>query len=236
MFKEEHLIEQLHHLYQWADELQKKKVSLAICSGNHDSYGDFLSTGLVDSDFADIALPGFTEMLLSESQWMRHLPAVVCGDGQTICFKGKCILTSCEFAIEDISHQRAIRELMKQGRELKKVKKLPWIVIHHEPPAGINLAKADRMADMGNSFLSENLREFQPDIVLSGHVHNAPFLHGTCCEQYAKSHCFNVGHQSDSAKPHWVEIALNDRDWNFIWHRGDRVLQKGKIPIPRNRG
>jgi hypothetical protein len=50
-----------------------------------------------------------------------------------------------------------------------------WIWVHHAPPAGSPLAWDGRRA-WGDGQLSGWIERFTPDLVLTGHVHQAPFV------------------------------------------------------------
>jgi len=48
----------------------------------------------------------------------------------------------------------------------------------------------------GDEFLVEWIQRFEPDLVLSGHIHNAPFVsHGSWIDRVGKTWVFNPGKQ-----------------------------------------
>ncbi len=49
-----------------------------------------------------------------------------------------------------------------------------WIWSHHEPPEGARVSWSGKKL-LGDPFLREWINRFQPDLVLSGHIHSAPF-------------------------------------------------------------
>lgn len=50
----------------------------------------------------------------------------------------------------------------------------PWIWICHAPPEGSPVSWTGRKS-AGDEFLTAWIARFAPDVVLSGHIHNAPF-------------------------------------------------------------
>jgi 3',5'-cyclic AMP phosphodiesterase CpdA len=70
-----------------------------------------------------------------------------------------------------------------------------WIWIHHAPPdsSPVNWT-GKRFA--GDKYLVEWIRQFGPDLVLSGHIHNAPFFpEGSWIDRIGKTWVFNSGRQ-----------------------------------------
>ncbi|HET9374926.1 MAG TPA: hypothetical protein VFO40_08130 [Chthoniobacterales bacterium] len=62
---------------------------------------------------------------------------------------------------------------------------------------------------MGDEFLRESIIRFSPDVVLSGHIHNAPFYKGGAwVDRIAKTWVFNVGRQPGSW-PTYIVLNLD---------------------------
>lgn len=78
--------------------------------------------------------------------------------------------------------------------EAAKPKK-SWFVVHHSPPAEAKTSWTGKR-DIGDRQLLDFIQEHQPQIVLSGHVHNAPFRDGgSWVDQIGKTWVFNPGRQ-----------------------------------------
>ena len=70
-----------------------------------------------------------------------------------------------------------------------------WIWIHHAPPDRSPVSwTGSKFA--GDKYLVEWIRRFGPDLVLSGHIHNAPFYpDGSWIDRIGKTWVFNPGRQ-----------------------------------------
>jgi Icc-related predicted phosphoesterase len=67
--------------------------------------------------------------------------------------------------------------------------------VYHAPPAGSAVCWNGRKF-VGDEFLRESILRFSPDLVLSGHIHDAPFYKGgSWVDRIAQTWVFNVGRQ-----------------------------------------
>jgi Icc-related predicted phosphoesterase len=70
-----------------------------------------------------------------------------------------------------------------------------WIWIHHAPPDRTRVSWTGR-AHGGDEFLVEWIKRYEPDLVFSGHIHNAPFYaDGSWIDRLGKTWIFNPGRQ-----------------------------------------
>ena len=77
-----------------------------------------------------------------------------------------------------------------------------WIWVHHAPPAGSPLAWDGRRA-WGDDVLSGWIARFAPDLVLTGHVHQAPFAPGGgWADRVGSTWVFNAGQQAGPVPAH----------------------------------
>ena len=82
-----------------------------------------------------------------------------------------------------------------------------WIWVHHAPPAGSPLAW-DGRRPWGDDQLTSWIERFTPDLVLAGHVHQAPFVPGGgWVDRIGTTWVFNAG-QQPGPTPSRVEIDL----------------------------
>ena len=82
-----------------------------------------------------------------------------------------------------------------------------WIWVHHAPPAGSPLAW-DGHRSWGDDVLAGWIERFAPDVVLTGHVHQAPFVAGgRWADRVGSSWLFNPGRQPGPVPAH-VELDL----------------------------
>lgn len=83
-----------------------------------------------------------------------------------------------------------------------------WIWVHHAPPAGSPLAWDGHRA-WGDEVLSGWIERFHPDLVLTGHVHQAPFVDGGgWADRIGSTWVLNAGQQLGPVPAH-VEVDLD---------------------------
>ena len=116
-------------------------------------------------------------------------------------------------------------ELWQEGQRLRICTRAPWIVLHHEPPADTTVG-----GTMGDSELFCKIREYHPNFVVSGHLHNQPYR-GAFAEKIYGTWCFNPGSPVISralkAKiPNHIVLDLSAR--TATWHATPNV---GQSPI-----
>jgi Icc-related predicted phosphoesterase len=89
-----------------------------------------------------------------------------------------------------------------------------WIWIYHAPPAGTPLCR-DGRREFPDHDLAGWIDEHQPDIVLCGHIHQAPWAPGGAWHaQLGRTHVFNPGKQVGKVPPHvTLDLAEGTADW-----------------------
>jgi len=93
--------------------------------------------------------------------------------------------------------QRAAIEAQLQAQQTKAEGKR-WIWIYHPPPKGTTVAWNGRR-DFGDEYLPAWIERFSPEMVLGGHIHNAPFYgDGSWIDQINDTWLFNSGMQTGS--------------------------------------
>jgi Icc-related predicted phosphoesterase len=86
-------------------------------------------------------------------------------------------------------------------------RKARWIWIHHAPPDRTRVSWTGRTHG-GDEFLVEWIKRYEPDLVLSGHIHNAPFYaDGSWIDRLGKTWIFNPGRQI-GPNPCFLSIEL----------------------------
>lgn len=157
------------------------RTRLCVCSGNH------------DGDARDDA---------SESvcRWLREVKhESLSADGDSVSF-GEARISVCPWW--DGERGRGEVEQLLEGDSTRRGN--PWIWIHHAPPAGSPVCWTGRSA-AGDEVLAGWIRKFQPDLVLSGHIHNAPFYaDGSWIDRIGQTWVFNCGRQIGPEPTHVV--------------------------------
>jgi hypothetical protein len=83
------------------------------------------------------------------------------------------LLTVCPWWDGVVSRAEVEVEFARQAGMIKR----PWIWVYHAPPAGSAVCWNGRKF-VGDEFLRESITRLGPDLVLSGHIHDAPFYPG----------------------------------------------------------
>ncbi len=178
---------------KYLDRLQAK-TRLIVSSGNHD--GDGRNT-------ADESV----------SRWIRDIRNSGIGvDGASVEWDGT-LFTVCPWWDGPVSRAELELQLERDARRTPK----NWIWVHHAPPSGSPLAWTGRKF-VGDEYLRGWIERFQPDLVLSGHIHNAPFVNqGAWVDRIGKTRAFNPGRQIGPA-PTCIafDLASGAAEWTSL--------------------
>jgi len=175
-----------------------RDVPLLVSSGNHD--GD-----------------GRNAARESICRWLRDAKDdQLYVDGDSVVF-GETLVTICPWW-DGPETREEVEQLLQRDAARPKQK---WIWIHHAPPAGSSVCWTGRQS-AGDEVLSEWIGRFSPDLVLSGHIHNAPFYpDGSWIDRIGNTWVFNVGRQIgpqpsflildlDSMSARWISMDEDD--------------------------
>jgi Icc-related predicted phosphoesterase len=81
-----------------------------------------------------------------------------------------------------------------------------WVWLYHSPPAGTVLCR-DGRREFPDHDLAEWIAEHQPDLVLCGHIHQAPWLDGgSWHDRLGDTRVFNAGKQRSGPVPAHITI------------------------------
>ena len=150
----------------------RRQTSLLVASGNH------------DADARNAAGEWFAQWLL------KARGKGLFADGDQFSFS-KFTLTLCPWWDGPVS-RASLEKLLSETASAVAGK---WIWVHHAPPDRSPVSWTGRQF-AGDKFLREWIRRFGPDLVLSGHIHNAPFYpDGSWIDRIGKTWIFNPGRQ-----------------------------------------
>lgn len=171
--------------------LIREGVAVAVSSGNHD--GD--SRNEADESVA---------------AWMQGLRADgihVDGDSFEV---GETRFTVCPWWDGAMSREELEGQLRAEAGRCRG----RWIWIHHAPPTGVKTCWTGTKS-IGDQFLRGWIEEFQPDMVLSGHIHNSPFYgDGSWIDRIGKTWVLNPGRQIG---PQPATITVDLERWSAEW-------------------
>ncbi len=154
---------------------------VVICSGNHD----------LDERSAQGE---------KVSKWIKRTRelGIVC-DGESFTM-GDMLFTVCPWWDGPLVRQ----EIAAQLEGAAPARKDKWVWIHHAPPANSPTSWGGSR-HFGDVELVKWIAQYKPDFVVSGHVHQSPFVRdGSWYDRIGDTWTFNVGHQFGRPPAHMV--------------------------------
>lgn len=152
----------------------REEACLVVCSGNHDGDvpmggGDFAARWLLD-------LGGKNLVVDAETVWL-----------------GRDKVTVCPWWESEDSKAKMMAALREDARGRDQWRR--WLWVHHAPPTGCGVSWTGK-EDAGDPVVRGLIEELEPDVVFSGHIHNAPFYSdGSWASRVGRSWVFNPGRQ-----------------------------------------
>jgi Icc-related predicted phosphoesterase len=181
----------------------RRHAPLLVSSGNHD--GD--SRNAADESVAEW-------LLLSRADGLYV-------DGESAVF-GDLRVTACPWW--DGPTSRAELAMLLEREAATNTGR--WIWSHHAPPAGARVCWSGKNF-LGDPYLLEWINRFKPDLVLSGHIHNAPFYpEGSWIDRIGHTWVFNPGRQPGPIPTH-LNLDLDAMSAEWIAAEGESIRQLG---------
>lgn len=168
-----------------------ERAKLIVSSGNH------------DLDRRDAA----GEKVAS---WMRQVRLLgISADGDSVAF-GDTLVSVCPWWDGPVAKQKLHEQLERDAAKEKKT----WIWVYHAPPEGSPTAWTGKRS-YGDVALTEWIGAYKPDIVLAGHIHEAPFVRaGSWADRIGETWIFNSGRQIGPVPTH---IAIDTEAREAAW-------------------
>jgi Icc-related predicted phosphoesterase len=90
-----------------------------------------------------------------------------------------------------------------------------WVWVYHSPPTGSPLS-FDGRREFGDDALAAWIPRFEPDVVLAGHIHQAPFVDGGGWAQHiGATWIFNPGQQPGPVPTHvMLDLGAGTAEWS----------------------
>jgi Icc-related predicted phosphoesterase len=167
------------------------KTQLFVCSGNHD---------LDRQNAAGEKVAG----------WMKKVRRLgIQADGDSPTFRDT-LFTICPWWDGPSTRREVYQQLARDASQQSK----KWIWIYHSPPEGSPIS-TERGRNFGDEDLTNWIQEFNPTMVLCGHIHQAPFHNdGSWADQIGSTWVFNSGRQIGPIPTH---IVIDTEQQQALW-------------------
>jgi len=170
---------------------------LLAASGNHD---------LDERDAADEKFAGWLRRVRSPG---LHV------DGESLLIDGT-LFTICPWW-DGPNGRRELAERLAADAARDKQR---WVWVYHSPPRGSPLSW-DGRREFGDQDLADWIERLRPDLVLSGHIHQAPFVDaGGWADRIGDTWVFNAGQQPGPTPTHiLIDIDAGHATWHSATDR-----------------
>ena len=130
-------------------------------------------------------------------------------DGASIDVDGTRF-TVCPWWDGPATKQEVADQLAQAGRDRPE----RWIWLYHSPPAGTVLCR-DGRREFPDQDLADWIVEHGPDMVLCGHIHQAPWVEGgSWHDRLGQTWVFNAGKQRGPVPPHiTIDTEAGTAEW-----------------------
>jgi Icc-related predicted phosphoesterase len=184
----------------------RERTRLLVSSGNHD---------------------GDHRLATNESicHWLHEVKdGQLFVDGDSVEINGT-LISICPWWDGPSTRAEIDKQLAQDAARVKS----KWIWINHSPPDKSPVSWAGKKFG-GDEFLVEWIQHYQPDLVLSGHIHNAPFIqHGSWIDRLGKTWVFNPGKQI-GPNPTYLAFDFDRMSVDWVSLEG-QVMQQLDIPV-----
>lgn len=179
----------------------RQQTRVLVSSGNHD-------------------LDGYNPAGEGIAHWLREAKgANLFVDGDTVDFAG-VRMTICPWWDGPASRSEVEKQLAREADHSHGT----WLWLHHAAPAGSRVCWTGRRF-AGDEVLLSWIKRFTPNMVLCGHVHNAPFYpKGSWADRIGKTWVLNPGRQPGPC-PARILLDLDTRSAEWISIEGRSVRQ-----------
>jgi Icc-related predicted phosphoesterase len=188
--------------------LLKGAGRVAISSGNHDLTG-------ADGHGEQAAL------------WLAEARAAgVPTDGDSLAI-GDTLVTICPWWDGPVGRSALEAQLAAAAAR----RPARWIWVYHWPPLGSPTCWTGRR-DYGDTELRGWIGRFRPDVVLTGHVHEAPFKPaGAWADRIDDTWIFNAGHQIGPVPTHVaIDLDAGTASWRSMMGSESLALAAPRAP------
>jgi Icc-related predicted phosphoesterase len=189
-------------------KLMSGRARVIVCSGNH------------DLDFRD----GNGEKV---ARWMERVRQLgIATDGDSIAL-GDTLVTICPWWDGASVKQAVLNQIERDAARAKE----KWVWIYHAPPLG-SPTSWDGHRFYGDAELKVWIETYKPDIVFTGHIHQAPFRKGgSWVDRIGPTWVFNCGQQIGPTPTH-IAVDTDAREAAWFSLAGAELI---KLDLPLQR-
>ena len=193
---------QIPVILKYLERLQTQ-TQLLVCSGNHDLN----------------VRGGEGERIARWLEPVRESGIITDGDSFGM---NDTLFTVCPWWDGPKTRERISEQLAADAGKSRK----NWIWVYHGPPDNSPTSWTGTR-HYGDAELVSWIEQYQPDIVLTGHIHEAPFVDdGSWVDQIGSTWIFNSGREAGSYPPH---IVIDVDEKTALW-----CTQKNAELVPLN--
>ncbi|MEY4752067.1 MAG: hypothetical protein RIQ60_4281 [Pseudomonadota bacterium] len=163
--------------------------------------------------------------------WLAEARAAgVATDGDTLQLGDDTLVTVCPWWDGPVGRAALERQLDADAAR----RPARWIWIYHWPPLGSPTCWTGRR-HYGDADLAGWIERYQPDLVLSGHVHEPPFKPaGHWADRLGRSWVLNAGRQIGPVPAHIeIDLAAGSATWRSLLGSEQLALDEAQAP-PRS--
>ena len=160
------------------------------------------------------------------ARWINQVRQLgVPTDGDSVMV-GATLVTICPWW-DGSNVRRTVQEQIE--RDATKPRN-SWIWVYHAPPSGSPTCWDGRRA-YGDDELATWIKKFQPDFVLAGHIHQAPFAKGgSWADRIGTTWVFNCGRQIGPIPTHIVvDTEAREAKWHSLAGAESRQLDRPSV-------
>lgn len=174
---------------------------------------------IVDSGNHDLSVRGDHGEKLAG--WLHELDEVITTDGQAVEI-GTDLVSSCAWWEGPVTRAQVVDQLATDAH--RRPTDGAWIWAYHSPPDASPTSWSGSR-HYGDDLLNELIAEHQPDVVLTGHVHEAPLRpDGSWFDVIGTTVVLNAGRQAGPVPAHiMLDTGAGEATW-WTFESGERVL------------
>lgn len=216
-------VEQMLFLERWCQDFPG---ALVVSSGKADINQIDMSYYGKEVESLEVEEASVARRLLKQKTWMEGLKREhLVTDGQTVLVEttGGSLIVSTIPACDEEANTPLATALMEKASMMRRETRMPWIVLHNEPPAQTAVAGKD-----GSFSLVDKIRKYRPNFVISGQLNKQAYK-GFFADKIEGTWCFNPGYPPD-CKADKVKtpnrILLDLQEFSATWYATPRAAEK----------